>query len=455
MVSGVCPKCHEEIQVEQRNSTFFCSLCGDKAAVSHATALYDFTHAEKKWDWDADPLPDKEASDGENVPFEDSAETIWQAVLSKTNNLEPTAIRHLADYAYDEAYNLFCSGIPGINPEWQGSYWDAFEASCRMTVEAVSPRVFLELKIYQWYPRSNTFLYPISRSFDIQPILDKELWVDWNNLSEALPEGRRESFKELCDNTCRRIRDYFNSGFSAMDQIQNGELSKIMGTWRLKLSTGESKNEVLSFTQNPEGVPHLEAFCTTSNSYDYYRYVKVNRNNQISADEYRHFPSVSGLGGDFYTALSVPLISVMAVYENIMVMPTAIYSRIEPHKIPGYDKAQVFIEKCRAMPCFLRSDSLKSYQMRPIAENHDTVDATKRMRACYIATAVYGDADAPQVERLRRFRDEKLNTNRLGRHICAFYYKVSPSLAGKMNPAGLVSRGVRRTLNWFVKRLGD
>jgi len=145
----------------------------------------------------------------------------------------------------------------------------------------------------------------------------------------------------------------------------------------------------------------------------------------------------------------------MAVYEHIMVLPTAIYSRIEPHKIPGYDKTQVFIEKCRAMPCFLRSESLKSHQMRPIAENHDTTEATKRMRACYIATAVYGDLEAPQVERLRRFRDETLNTTRFGRRICAFYYKVGPHLAERMGPTGLVSRVVRWTLNRFVRRLGE
>jgi hypothetical protein len=449
MVPAKCPKCQDEIHVEQKNATFFCLRCGEKAMVSHAIALYDYSHPKL----DLPEEPEEEIS----TPELGDAEVIWQAILAKTNNLTPSAIRRLSDFAYEEAVEFFSSGVSGIDKEWAASYWEALEASCHMAVESVDPRVFLELKIYQWYPRSNTFLYPISRDFDIQPILDKELWAEWNPMMEALPENKREEFKELCDGVCRRIREYFLSGFNNMKELQNGDLSRLMGTWKLKLTTGDIKTEVFSFSQNAEGVPHFEAFRTAVNSYDYYRYIKMDGTNHITAGEHRRFPSATGLGGDFRTMdAHTQVIGLMAVYEYIIVLPTALFIRVEPQKIPGYEKAKVFIEKCRAMPCFHRSENLKhTHQMRPISENHDTSEPTKRMRACYIATAVYGDIDAPQVRRLRRYRDERLNTSCFGRCLSCLYYKIGPKLANKMSPSGPVSRMVRRLLDGFVGKLGE
>lgn len=47
---------------------------------------------------------------------------------------------------------------------------------------------------------------------------------------------------------------------------------------------------------------------------------------------------------------------------------------------------------------------------------------------CYIATAVYGGYDCPELWTLRRFRDELLSTNYFGQVFIKFYYKISPSL---------------------------
>ncbi|MHC4937539.1 MAG: CFI-box-CTERM domain-containing protein [Planctomycetota bacterium] len=50
-------------------------------------------------------------------------------------------------------------------------------------------------------------------------------------------------------------------------------------------------------------------------------------------------------------------------------------------------------------------------------------------RACFIATAAYGDIDAPEVEQLRRFRDKSLMTNPVGRGFVKAYYRISPPFA--------------------------
>ena len=47
---------------------------------------------------------------------------------------------------------------------------------------------------------------------------------------------------------------------------------------------------------------------------------------------------------------------------------------------------------------------------------------------CYVATAVYGSYDCPQVWTLRRFRDYTLASTWYGRLFVRTYYAVSPSL---------------------------
>ena len=47
---------------------------------------------------------------------------------------------------------------------------------------------------------------------------------------------------------------------------------------------------------------------------------------------------------------------------------------------------------------------------------------------CYVATAVYGSYDCPQVWTLRRFRDYKLATTWYGRLFIRAYYAVSPTV---------------------------
>lgn len=59
---------------------------------------------------------------------------------------------------------------------------------------------------------------------------------------------------------------------------------------------------------------------------------------------------------------------------------------------------------------------------------------------CYVATAVYGSYDCPEVWTLRRFRDYKLATTWHGRLFISTYYTISPTLVRLFG-----------SKNWFKK----
>jgi hypothetical protein len=72
---------------------------------------------------------------------------------------------------------------------------------------------------------------------------------------------------------------------------------------------------------------------------------------------------------------------------------------------------------------------------------------------CYIATAVYGSYDCPEVWTLRRFRDCRLKRSLPGRVFVRVYYALSPGLAARLGGAERLRRVLRRALDGFVGRL--
>lgn len=75
---------------------------------------------------------------------------------------------------------------------------------------------------------------------------------------------------------------------------------------------------------------------------------------------------------------------------------------------------------------------------------------------CFIATAVYGDTNAPQVVRLRRFRDERLIPSPSGHRLVNIYYRFSPPVAQylrkKPRYAALVRSFLDQLVSWLDRR---
>lgn len=72
---------------------------------------------------------------------------------------------------------------------------------------------------------------------------------------------------------------------------------------------------------------------------------------------------------------------------------------------------------------------------------------------CYIATAVYGSYDCPEVWTLRRFRDNTLNATWYGRIFIKTYYAVSPTIVKLFGNKKWFNKLFRTKLNKLVYKL--
>ena len=104
----------------------------------------------------------------------------------------------------------------------------------------------------------------------------------------------------------------------------------------------------------------------------------------------------------------------------------------------------------------------KFNRMREINEKISAADPTYIPRqvpanfnegGCYVATAVYGSYDCPQVWTLRRFRDDTLAATWYGRAFIRTYYAISPTLVKWFGNTNWFKKMWRGTLDRMVRNL--
>jgi TPR repeat protein len=95
------------------------------------------------------------------------------------------------------------------------------------------------------------------------------------------------------------------------------------------------------------------------------------------------------------------------------------------------------------------ADQGQANAVEALAKNRET----KPSGGCYIATAIYGSYNCPQVWTLRRYRDNSLASTGCGRALIRAYYAVSPSHVKWFGTMGWFQRIWKRPLDAFVARL--
>jgi hypothetical protein len=96
-----------------------------------------------------------------------------------------------------------------------------------------------------------------------------------------------------------------------------------------------------------------------------------------------------------------------------------------------------------------------SYSMQGRFETASGETTITSKKGCYIATAVYGSSEHPNVLCLRQFRDQYLEANWMGRALCAIYYRVSPILANSIFSGGRLRRWMRLALDRFCRFISN
>ena len=95
---------------------------------------------------------------------------------------------------------------------------------------------------------------------------------------------------------------------------------------------------------------------------------------------------------------------------------------------------------------------IKKYEPTYVAPTFNT-STTNSSDGCYVATAVYGSYDCPQVWTLRRFRDFALAESWYGRAFIRTYYAISPTLVKWFGHTDWFKNMWKGTLDRMVSKL--
>ncbi|GHV07589.1 hypothetical protein FACS1894217_08670 [Clostridia bacterium] len=231
----------------------------------------------------------------------------------------------------------------------------------------------------------------------------------------------------------------------------------------------------LQFSANKLNMLHLDVLTLATQpkiteTLWHYRGMQMNPDNGAFAwQEFRGFKNLEGepeqILGELDTFHKIPFVLLGIWQDKFMIRSSNKVYFCKACTLP--EKERNLLTLCYDMNCVPVFDvnsaddpkhkSSDFYYVQPISALFDTNQKSKWMRKatgkCYVATAVYGDYDAPQVRTLRRFRDGTLKKNLFGRLFIRVYYALSPPLARRLTPNTGVGRRVRRILDRFVSYL--
>lgn len=153
---------------------------------------------------------------------------------------------------------------------------------------------------------------------------------------------------------------------------------------------------------------------------------------------------------------------VFAEYFDRIAAAEKIYTQLEncyKKYFPQNKDARTSLQKeyLNFLSIYGKSGSENKEKMSRVSSEIQSYDETyvppKKADGCYIATAIYGSYDCPQVWTLRRFRDTILAKSWYGRTFIKIYYTVSPTLVKHFGKSNWFKRIWTPFLDRMVKRL--
>lgn len=117
------------------------------------------------------------------------------------------------------------------------------------------------------------------------------------------------------------------------------------------------------------------------------------------------------------------------------------------------DFEKVYQRLRRMDSTFVINDIPSEVGMNPNESSSSSGSSDTSSGGCYVATAVYGSYDCPEVWTLRRFRDDTLASTWYGRAFIRTYYKISPTLVKWFGKTEWFKSMWKPTLDRMVQKL--
>ena len=459
---AICADCGAPIMLDASKKNSFCANCGGRISVEESIKKH------------GEMFPDAPETPGAEQPSAGAAENAPEAEdADPIQSLYNYAQLCLDNHDYGKAADAYNNVLEVLGPKEHAAHWGLFLADERNMNE--------EEKLLQYFA-----CFPFRQGYE----QIKQGVLNNGNFARAYETSREETrsrynldarkyadyiystFREGCDN----LLPIFNRRLESLCQCYesvglSADMSHVSTPYDVQINHFEEKL-YLRFSANSHNMLYLDAYDAATHTVRHYRNLKIMPNNgKFSWTEFREFRNADNpekITGSF-NPYNKQCYHLLAMWENRIIVRSenrAYFMRAAP---PPGGVADAFYAcyKLVCVPVIKDPDSRidlpkpsKFYTAQPIRENYDTNRKTLKLRrsvGCFVATAVYGDYDAPQVLSLRRFRDRTLARSAPGRAFIALYYRAGPVLAkfmrskgGELNPAG---RGVRALLDRFVKRL--
>ena len=129
--------------------------------------------------------------------------------------------------------------------------------------------------------------------------------------------------------------------------------------------------------------------------------------------------------------------------------------------VPNLDSAILWLQKSanqnnydaqRNLDLVIEAKRIENSQGSNGNQSNPTSNSSE---GCYVATAVYGSYDCPEVWTLRRYRDYKLAENWYGRLFIRIYYAVSPTVVKWFGKTAWFNHFWREKLDYMVENLQE
>ncbi len=169
-------------------------------------------------------------------------------------------------------------------------------------------------------------------------------------------------------------------------------------------------------------------------------------------NHFTQFPTVAGSGSEFRSRAS----AIYSIYSIIEQSLSTYFGNEKSLILNAQKKAYSYIcdkPKCFNESFFTRECNRLKNEIKSKDPNCEVKEESKG--GCYVATAVYGSYDCPQVWTLRRYRDNTLAKTWYGLLFIYFYYAVSPTLVKWFGETKWFKNMWKPKLDRMVKHLND